>query len=99
MVSPIFANFYQLHKSIQIWISDVETRRVVQPWVRLHLRSLYVMSILLGSSFTAVEIANSNLFQQSLFNMGLNRRQKAIFKNQRIFSTVLLEVTFNFFTY
>lgn len=89
---PIFSNFLQLHKSIQEWVTDIETRKVVQAWVQMHLRALYAMCILFGSAFTAIEICNSNLFSLSVFNMGLNRRQKALFKNQRVFSTVLLEV-------
>ena len=91
ILMPMFINFYQLHEEIQIWITDIETRRTVQAWIQLHLRSLYLLSIALGSCFTAVELSNSNLFRLSVFNMGLNRRQKAIFKNQRVFSTVLVE--------
>ena len=49
------------------------------------------MAILFGSAFAAVDICNLNLFHLRLCNMGLNKRQKVIFKNQRILSTVLLE--------
>ena len=92
IILPILSNFWQLHNSIQAWIIDVDTRQVVQGWIQNHLRTLYFFCIIFGSAFTAVEICNSNIFQLSMFNMGLNRRQKALFKNQRVFSTVLLEV-------
>ena len=91
LILPIFTNFYQLHKSIQVWISDIETGRVVQPWIQRHLRPLYLMTILLGSAFSAVDLANSNIFDLAVCNMSLNTRQKAIFKNQRLFSIVILE--------
>ena len=94
LILPMLFNYVQLHKAIQEWVNDIETRRYVQAWVQLHLRALFLICIIFGSAFTAIEICNSNLFYLSVFNMGLNRRQKALFKNQRLFSTVLLEVEF-----
>ena len=73
IIVPIFTNFYQLHNEIQEWVTDIETRLIVQAWIQLHLRPLYTLSICLGSAFSAVEICNSNLFSLSVFNMGLNR--------------------------
>ena len=93
LVVPSFVHFYQLHKSIKLWMTDIETKKVVQAWVQLHLRFLYVISLLLGSSISAVDLCNTNLFHLKIFNMGLNRLQRSKFKNKRIFSTVLLEVT------
>ena len=95
IIIPIFTNFWQLHNEMKIWITDVDSKRVVQAWFRNHLRALYAISVICGSAFSAIEICNSNLFHLNLFNMGLNRRQKALFKNQRIFSTVMLEVKFD----
>ena len=88
---PIFSNFIQLHQNLQVWVTDLETRVIVQAWIQMHLRTLYLLSIVFGSAFTAVELCNSNIFHLNVFNMGLNRRQKAAFKNKRLFSTVLLE--------
>lgn len=93
-ILPIVSNFIQLHRAIPRWSRDVESRRTVTAWIQIHLRSLYFLCILFGSAFAAIELCNSNLFRMSAFNMGLNRRQKAVFKNQRIYSTVLLEVKF-----
>ena len=92
IILPIFSNYLQLHKAIQDWVVDTESKYAVQPWIHMHLRSLYALCILFGSAFTAIELCNSHLFNLSVFSMGLNRRQKALFKNQRIFSTVLMEV-------
>ena len=92
---PMASNMIQLHFELNGWLTDVDSKRIVQPYVTTHLKSLYGLCLLFGSSFTAIEICNSNTFQLKMFNMGLNRRQKAVFKNQRIFSTVLLEVESN----
>ena len=88
---PIFISYGQLHKEMQKWVIDIETRGFVSAWTQQHLRSFYLLCIILGSSFTAIELCNTYLFSLSIFSMSLNRRQKAIFKNQRIYSTVLLE--------
>ena len=88
---PLLINFVQLHNAIQLWVTDVETKRIVQSWIQKHLRALYAMSIIFGSAFTAVAMCNSNLFSLSIFDMGLNRRQKALFKNQRLYSIILFE--------
>ena len=99
VIVPILSNYLQLHKSIQEWLTDIETKFSVEPWIHMHLRALYALCILFGSAFTAVEICNSHLFNLSLFNMGLNRRQKALFKNKRIFCTVLMEVKYFVFVF
>ena len=91
IIVPLIGNLVQLHKEIKVWISDVYSKHCVQSWMISHLRHLYMIAILFGSSFAAVDICNSNLFHLSLFNMGLNKRQKAIFKNQRMLSIVFLE--------
>ena len=91
IIVPLIGNLIQLHTEIQSWINDVYSKHCVQSWMQSHLRHLYMLAILFGSSFAAVDVCNSNLFHLSLFNMGLNKRQKAIFKNQRILSIVFCE--------
>ena len=91
IVLPLIANLIQLHHAIQVWISDKYSKYTVQTWIRSYLRILYTITILTGSAFAAVDICNSNIFHLPWFNMGLNKRQKALFKNQRILSTVLME--------
>ena len=88
---PLIGNLFQLHNEIEIWVCDVYSKHTIQPWVRSYLRFLYMLAILFGSAFAAVDVCNSNLFYLPMFSMGLNKRQKAIFKNQRLLSTVLFE--------
>ena len=73
--------------------TDVDNSHTIKAWLGSNLKALYFLAILLGgSTFTAVKICNSNLFYFNVFNMGLTNRQKSLFKNKRLFSTVLLEV-------
>ena len=88
---PVISNFVQLHQEVQLWLYDPESKLCVNSWIQNNLRTLYALSILFGSAHSAVLLCNCNIFQLHLFNMGLNRRQKAIFKNKRLWSTVLLE--------
>ena len=90
IILPLIFNLVQLHKEIHLWMCDVHSKHTVQPWIRLHLRFLYMIAIFCGSAFSAVDICNSNIFHLAIFNMSLNQRQKAIFKNQRVLSTVLI---------
>ena len=91
IILPLIVNLMQLHNEIQVWITDVYSKHTVQAWTRSYLRVLYLITILSASAFAAVDICNSNMFHLRIFNMGLNTRQQAIFKNQRILSTVLME--------
>ena len=91
LIVPLICNLIQLHNEIREWVSDVYCKHIVQAWVRSYLRILYMLTIVFCSAFAAVEICNSNIFHLPMFNMGLNKRQKAIFKNQRFLSIVLLE--------
>ena len=88
---PLIVNLIQLNREIQVWIRDTYSKHRVQAWIRAYSRRLYMMTILCGSSFAAVDIFNSNIFHLSLFNMGLSKQQQAVFKNKRILSNVLLE--------
>ena len=91
IILPLIGNLIQLHGEIQEWISDPYSKHCVQSWMQSNVRKLYMFAILFGSSFAAVDICNSNLFHLSLFNMGLNKRQQAIFENARILTVVLGE--------
>lgn len=52
---------------------------------------IYLLCMVSGNAFIAVGLCNSNLFGLFMFDMGLNRRQLAVYKNKRIFAIVLLE--------
>ena len=87
----MIANLHQLNREIKLWVTDGDTKQIIQPWVREHVKTLYIISVISGSSFSAVEICDSNLFQLKAFSMNLPLRQKQHFKNQRVLSIVLLE--------
>ena len=91
IIIPVITNFVQLHKEVEVWLYDPESRLSVNSWIQNNLRTLYALSILFGSAHSAVVMCNCNIFQIRVFDMGLNRRQRAIFKNKRLFSTVLME--------
>ena len=91
LILPIFCNIFQLHSEIKDWLRDVDTRHIVEPFIDAHLRALYLISLICGSSFSAIELCHSHLFGLKVFDMGLNSRQRSIFKNKRIFSIVALE--------
>ena len=92
IIVPVTANILQLQKEIKKWISDVDTKEIVPSWLQEYARFLYFLTIVTGSAHTGVLLCNSNLFGLNVFDMGLNRRQLALFKNKRVFSIVLLEV-------
>ena len=57
-----------------------------------NLKVLYAVSILTGSSHTAIEICNSNLFGLYQFAMGLKKTELMAYQYKRVYSIVLLEV-------
>ena len=91
VIAPLMANLFQLNKEIRKWVTDNDTRGILQPWILKHGKTLYAITILAGSAFSAVELCDSHLFQLSIFCLNIPQRQKQIFKNKRIFSIVLLE--------
>ena len=91
VILPVIASMFQLHRETKRWMMDDDSRHIVQPWIMKHFHYLYIIAMISGSGFAAVELCNSQLFQLSLFCMNLPQRQTQIFKNKRLFSIVLLE--------
>ena len=91
IIIPVCASFIQLQKEIKNWVNDVDTRKIVPVWIQQHVKFLYLLCVISGNAFIAVGLCNSNLFGLFLFDLGLNKRQLAVYKNKRIFSIVLLE--------
>ena len=96
IILPICVNLYQLQNALKRWTNDNETHKLkisskINLWIISNAKSFYFLCICLGSAFSAVEICNCNIFSLTLFRMGLSRRQKSIFKNERLYSIVLLE--------
>ena len=92
LIFPLILSLNQLHNEIKhCWLNDSYTRQIIYPWLTTHINVLYSLSILTGSSFTAIEFCNSNLFQLNVCYMNLNRNAKQQFKNKRLFSIVFFE--------
>ena len=62
VILPLIVNLTQLHNKIQVWVTDTYSKHTVQAWMRSYLRMLYMITILSGSAFAAVDICNSNIF-------------------------------------
>ena len=89
IVVPILVSIFQLMKEIQTyWWRDDQVKR----WLVEKSKILYIFSIFTGSSFTAVELLNSNLFQLNIFSMDLSKNQLIGFEAKKIYSIVLIEV-------
>ena len=92
LIIPLIANLYQLHKELSKWLIDsILVNTDVPLWILTYSRFLYFTSVISGSSFSAVTLFNSNLFQWRIFGMGLSRYHRKKFRNKRFFSVVLLE--------
>ena len=50
IVIPVITNFVQLHKEVEVWLYDPESRLSVNSWIRNNLRTLYALSILFESA-------------------------------------------------
>eukprot|EP01083_Nonionella_stella_P102330 291004_1 len=88
IVLPIMYSIVQLvMKSRQWWQSDDNLRI----WWMEHSNVLYFLSVITGSSYTAVSTANCNAFQLELFSMGLNKQQRLKFNTKRVYGIVCLE--------
>ena len=90
IVLPSLLSLFQVYYfSQRIWNKNDKARE----WLIKYSKFLYIFSVFTGSSFTAIEIMNSNIFGLSWFEMGLSNKQVVAFKTQRIYSVILLEVT------
>ena len=90
IVIPLFVNITQLHKEMKKWAELGVSR-----WIKSRMMLIYMISVVCGSSFSAISLFNSYLFRLPVFCMGLSKHQGALFEHKRFFSIVLLEVKFN----
>ena len=88
---PLFGTIFQLQSAIKDWIFDADCKQIVRSYVKNYVKFLYFISFVSGSSFSGLELCNSFLFQMHPFGLDLPKQQRALFKNKRIFSVVLLE--------
>ena len=59
---PILVSIFQLQKELKKWAHDVDSGGIIDSWLLKYFRLLFVVSIVTGSSFTAVRLLNTNLF-------------------------------------
>ena len=86
---PMILGFAQLLRENQKeWIHSVQLRN----WMKKHSYFVYIVSLLSGSSFNAVALANCEAFYLSMFCMGLSKRSKMKFNSNRLWSVVMFEV-------
>ena len=97
LIVPVNVNLFQLRREIEKWTNDSDTRMILYPWIKVHASRLLSLCLLSGSAFSAIELCDSHLFQLPIFSFNIPQRQKQVFKNQRIFSIVLLENIPQFF--
>lgn len=90
-IIPTIANFIQMQSEMKRWLQHTHTKQIVRPWIRAYVRVLYITSILTGSTYSSIELCNSNLFSLKYFSMELPSRDKQLFKHKRIYSIVLSE--------
>ena len=88
IVVPIFVAIVQLIRQTQrTWWRKSN----LKGWLAENARFLYFISILAGSSFTAIDLMTSNVFGLTIFSFDLSKRDRIMFKRKRIYSIVLLE--------
>ena len=91
LFGPLGMALFQLHKEIKQWIMDPEMCKIIQSWISDHMTVLLVLSIIFGSSFSAIEFCNSNLFQLRICYMNLPRIYRRRFKQRRWQSVIIFE--------
>eukprot|EP00485_Elphidium_margaritaceum_P016189 CAMPEP_0202732606 /NCGR_PEP_ID=MMETSP1385-20130828/187748_1 /ASSEMBLY_ACC=CAM_ASM_000861 /TAXON_ID=933848 /ORGANISM="Elphidium margaritaceum" /LENGTH=929 /DNA_ID=CAMNT_0049398929 /DNA_START=243 /DNA_END=3032 /DNA_ORIENTATION=+ len=91
VVIPWVLNLRQLIKAQKKWTTDSTIQEGVRGWFIDWSIVLVVAVALTGSSFGAIELANSNLFGHELFCMGLAKKHLKAFQGKRFYSSVLFE--------
>eukprot|EP01083_Nonionella_stella_P084250 233167_1 len=89
IVFPASLTIVQLYRhSSKHWLYASEQ---VRGWLSYRAKLLYLLSTITGSSFAAVSLVNSYIFQLELFDMGLTDKQILAFAYKRVYSVVLFE--------
>ena len=88
LIVPILLSVFQLwHQMHKHWLKKDKLR----VWLGEHTTVLFATSIITGSSFSAIDLFNSNLFSLEIFDMGLNKQDYHSFRYKRVYSLTLLE--------
>ena len=88
LIIPSLLTIYQLYKSINEWRRN---DKLIQ-WLSNNIKLVYFITIIAGSSFAAIELCTSNLFNLRYFDMPLSNAQFMEFQTKSVYSIVLLEV-------
>eukprot|EP01084_Bolivina_argentea_P303040 523149_1 len=89
IVVPLLLSLYQLHKMMyNKWVKSSDE---IKLWIKDNISILFTMSIITGSSFAAIELCHSNLFNLTQFSIPLSKTEINLFKTGRIYSIILFE--------
>ena len=95
IIVPVIANITQCYFEFKQWNSDILFRNsLLSEWIKKNVKICYFISVICGSSFSAIALCNSYLYQINAFSMGLPMYHQRSFKTKRFFSIVLLEVKY-----
>ena len=88
VIIPILFSIWQLYNQMhKHWLNNDRLRA----WLSHKTKLLFLVSVISGSSFSAIDLFNSNLFSHPTFDMGLTKHDYIGFKYKRVYSIVLLE--------
>ena len=88
IILPMATTLYQLYRvSNKHWCKNDEARGYLSG----HLYSLYMVSVICGSSFAGIKLFRSRVFNLSIFDIPLNKQQSVHFETKKVYSTILLE--------
>ena len=93
IVFPAMTALFQLYfYAKKHWLQN----NYVRSWLSKFSTLLLLLSVITGSSFAAVALLNSYIFQLDIFDMGLTQKQMKGFNTKRVYSIVIFEVPFSF---
>eukprot|EP01083_Nonionella_stella_P098060 275667_1 len=82
-----FMNIFVAH-----WRCDTAHGELLKRWLDPYHRLLYALSFILGSSYAAMAMVNTNLFGIDVFSMGLSPDLHQIFRKQRFWVVLLRNI-------
>ena len=87
IIIPLAFTLYQLYSvSNKHWSKNDDLRGYLSG----HLYSLYMVSIICGSSFAGIKLFRSRVFNLSVFDIPLTKQQSLHFETKKVYSTILL---------
>ena len=87
IVFPVIVSLYQLFYHIKKWQRNDDLGQ----WITDNITLLYILSVVTGSSFAAIELCTSSCFNLHQFSMPLSQMEINKYQTKRVYSTVLLE--------